>query len=235
VTLTVETKTQFALRCNVSQGRVSQWIAAGKIKPTSLEGDGRSARVRVEAALADLKRSLDVSQSIGLNGFTTRLAAPEPSRPEAAFAPATGAPVPTQAPDGPSPTPQTPSRADDTAEQIAQERLRQAQIQTRRAEREEALHVGRYMLREDAEAQIARTAGIVLTTVESGFNTMADALAAEFGIPRRDVLHTLAKSFRNVREAATRAFAEKAAAIARAEAEAVAQEDDEETDGPTEP
>jgi len=227
--LTVETKTQFALRCNVSQGRVSQWIAAGKIKPGSLEGDGRSARVRVEAALADLKRSLDVSQSIGLNGFTTRLAAPEPSRPEAASAAVTGAPVPTQASD--APPPQTPSRADDTAEQIAQERLRQAQIQTRRAEREEALHVGRYMLREDAEAQIARTAGIVLTTVESGFNTMADALAAEFGIPRRDVLHTLTKSFRSVREAATRAFAEKAAAIARAEAEAGVKDDDEEGDG----
>ncbi|TPN16231.1 hypothetical protein FJ973_05940 [Mesorhizobium sp. B2-1-3] len=220
--MATETKTEFAARCNVSPGRVSQWIAAGKIKRTSLEGEGRSAKIVIAAALADLKRSLDVSQSIGLNGFATKLN----NTPPADAAPAV-APLAEQTETAATKEPE-PRRQDDTSEQIAQERLRQAKIQTRKAEREEALLVGRYMLREEAEAQIARTAGMVLTTVESGFNGMADALAAEFSIPRRDVLHTLNKAFRTVREAATRAFAEKEAAIAKAEAEAI--EDDEEDD-----
>ncbi|TPL30188.1 hypothetical protein [Mesorhizobium sp. B2-4-7] len=214
--MSTETKTEFAARCNVSPGRVSQWIAAGKIKPTSLSGEGRSAKIVIADALADLKRNLDISQSIGLNGLGTKLnSGPPPSL--------SGVPSPETPPGQPEP-----ARPDDTAEQIAKERLALAKIQTRRAEREEALADGRYMVREDAEAQIARTASMVLTTVESGFNGMADALAAEFGIPRRDVLHTLNKSFRAVREAATRAFAEKAAAIAKAEADV--HEDEEEDD-----
>ncbi|MBZ9852809.1 hypothetical protein LB566_03300 [Mesorhizobium sp. CA13] len=216
--MSTETKTEFAARCNVSPGRVSQWIAAGKIKQTSLSGEGRSAKIVIAEALADLKRNLDITQSIGLNGLGTKLNG--------------GPPPPISLPGAPSPeTPSNqsePARPDDTAEQIAKERLALAKIQTRRAEREEALADGRYMVREDAEAQIARTASMVLTTVESGFNGMADALAAEFGIPRRDVLHTLNKSFRAVREAATRAFAEKAAAIAKAEADV--HEDEEEDD-----
>jgi hypothetical protein len=220
--MATETKTEFAARCNVSPGRVSQWISAGKIKPTSLEGEGRSAKIVIAAALSDLKRSLDVSQSIGLNGFATKL---NNAPPVEAAPPASSEQTETFAAKEPEPR-----RQDDTSEQIAQERLRQAKIQTRKAEREEALLVGRYMLREAAEAQIARTAGMVLTTVESGFNGMADALAAEFSIPRRDVLHTLNKAFRTVREAATRAFAEKEAAIAKAEAEATEDEEDDQED-----
>ena len=216
MTVAVETKGAFAARCNVSAGRVSQWIAAGKIRPTSLDGEGRSAKVVVEAALADLRRTLDVSQSVGLNGFTTKLNS-------------TAEATAILLPQDPAVSPPL-QRQDDTAEQIAQEKLRQAKIQTRRAEREEALATGRYMLREDAEAQIARTAGIVLTTVESGFNSMADALAAEFGLPRRDILHALTKSFRVVRETATRAFAEKEAAIAKAEAEASSEEEGDDED-----
>jgi hypothetical protein len=217
--MTTETKTEFAARCNVTPGRVSQWIAAGKIKRASLSGEGRSAKIVINAALADLKRTLDVTQLVGLNGLGTKLNH---------GAPASEAPSPL-APE-PPPSAEPPRPIDDTAEQIAKERLALARIQTRRAEREEALADGRYMYREDAEAQIARTASMVLTTVEGGFNTMADALAAEFGIPRRDVLHTLTKSFRTVREAATRAFADKAAAIAKAEAEV--QGGDEEEDDP---
>lgn len=223
-----ETKGEFAVRCNVTPGRVSQWIAAKKIKPTSLAGEGRAARIIIGRALADLNRTLDVSQRVGLNGLGTRLsvladgAAIVPGQGDGAgdalpLAPAEASPsasagAPLQLRDP----------ADDIAERIAREKLRQAEIETRRREREEALQLGRYLLTEDAEAQMARTAGMVLTTVESGFNQIADALAAEFAIPRRDVLHTMTRAFRSVREAATRAFAEKAAAIAAAEAEAAA-------------
>jgi hypothetical protein len=243
-----ESKTEFAARCNVSPGRVSQWIKAGQISASSLVGEGRASKIRIEAAIADLRRSRDISQSIGLNGFTTRLdTVPRDQSPTPSVAsnnsgqadlvaqpatttfattrvsPAEGAGPPaagTGAATVPANNQPELLRAEDTAEKIAQERLRQAQIQTRRVEREEALEIGRYMLTEDAEAQIARTASMVLSTVESGFNQIADAIAAEFQVPRRDVLHTMTKSFRSVREAASKAFAEKAAAIERAEAEA---------------
>lgn len=217
-----ETKGAFAVRCNVSPGRVSQWIAEGKIKTASLDGKGRAARIRITAALADLGRTLDVSQRLGLNGMGTRLAA-------------TAEPAQTTAPTGAGGGEQTaslqpPSKVDDIAEQIAREKLEHARHETRKRQREEALTLGRYMLTEDAEAQIGRTAALVLTTVESGFNQMADEMAAEFGIPRRDLLHAMTKSFRSVREAASRGFAERARAIdeaARREAEASDDEDGE--------
>lgn len=219
----METKGEFAARCRVSPGRVSQWISARKIKPTSLAGQGRAAKIIIDRALADLNRSLDVSQRVGLNGLGTRLGG--------AAAPADNE-APAAEPSAPAPPAAPPPRdpADDVAERIAREKLRQAEIETRRREREEALSLGRYMLTEDAEAQIARTAGMVLTTVESGFNQIADAIAAEFGVPRRDVLHTMTKAFRSVRESATRAFAEKAAAIEAAEAEAAALEEAQDED-----
>jgi hypothetical protein len=68
----VQTKTEFAKTAGVSAGRVSQWIAAGKIGPEELEGTGRQARIRVDAALKRLQLKLDPGQRLG-NGLETRL------------------------------------------------------------------------------------------------------------------------------------------------------------------
>lgn len=40
-------KSQFAALTNVTKGRVSQWIADGKLAGDALAGEGRDAKVRV--------------------------------------------------------------------------------------------------------------------------------------------------------------------------------------------
>ena len=68
----IVTKGEFAVLCKVSPGRVTQWIGDGKISPAALVGEGRSAKIRVAQAQADLKRSLDPNQMSG-NGIRTRI------------------------------------------------------------------------------------------------------------------------------------------------------------------
>ncbi len=204
------TKSEFAELIGLSAGRISQLIREGKIKSTSLDGTGRSARVLVERAKADLRGSLDPSQSLGLNGIRTRagLAAGSPEA---------------QTPSGAGPTlmPQDPSAL--VAQEIAQEKLRQARMVTARMERDDALSVGRFMLADEARAKIGSAASSVLVAVEAGLPDMADAIAAEYGLTSRDILHTLMKAFRSIRETASRSFAEKEAerkaALADAEEE----------------
>ena len=68
----VVAKGEFARLCNVVPGRVTQWITAGKISGEALVGVGRSARIRVAVAQAQLKRHLDPNQMTA-NGVRTRL------------------------------------------------------------------------------------------------------------------------------------------------------------------
>lgn len=53
------TKTEFAALAKVSPGRVSQWISEGKIGPDELEGEGRSAKIKLELACKKLKLRID--------------------------------------------------------------------------------------------------------------------------------------------------------------------------------
>ena len=68
----VVSKIDFARLSKVSPSRVTQWIAEGKISSAALVGEGRSAKIRVLQAQADLKRSLDPAQMTG-NGLRTRI------------------------------------------------------------------------------------------------------------------------------------------------------------------
>jgi hypothetical protein len=65
-------KAEFAAYIGVSPGRVSQYIAEGKISGDALVGPGRASRIRVEIAVAQLRERLDPGQMTG-NGKTTRL------------------------------------------------------------------------------------------------------------------------------------------------------------------
>ena len=62
------TKGQFAALAGVSQARVSQYLADGKISGEAIVGSGHRARIRVAMALEQLGRTLDPSQHLGANG-----------------------------------------------------------------------------------------------------------------------------------------------------------------------
>lgn len=67
------TKTEFARRRNVSQGRVTQWIAAGKISGDAIQGEGRHARIDELLACRQLSERLAPEQRRA-NGLATNLA-----------------------------------------------------------------------------------------------------------------------------------------------------------------
>ena len=71
----IESKSAFARRTNVTPGRVSQWIAQGKIGQDALEGDGRGAKIKIDLALEHLRRRLSLVHSLA-NGLSTNLLDP---------------------------------------------------------------------------------------------------------------------------------------------------------------
>ena len=218
------TKGEFAEMIGVTPGRISQMIKAGQISPESLSGEGRGAKVIIDRAKSDLRRSLDPSQSLGLNGMATRAAiSDKPAEPTPVAA---VEPVSTGRADIPAPV----VPFDNTADLIGREKLRQAAMVSRRMERDEALEEGRYVLSEEARAAIGAAASKTLSTFESGLADMADAVAAKHNIPPRDVLHTLTQSFRDIREAASKVFADQRDAIKVAEAEALARAEQEDSE-----
>ena len=71
--MAVVRKSEFAAMCNVSQGRVSQWLTEGKIDGAAIIGTGRSAKIDVDLAMAQVKSRRAVDESCGLNGLGTKL------------------------------------------------------------------------------------------------------------------------------------------------------------------
>ena len=59
--------------CNVSKGRVTQWITAGLIDGAAIVGEGRSAAIDVDIARAQLKERRAGNESCGLNGLSTNI------------------------------------------------------------------------------------------------------------------------------------------------------------------
>lgn len=177
-------KGEFAQICNVTPGRVSQWIKERKIHGAALVGEGRDQRVRVTLAQAQLRKVLDIGQRFG-NGLATRLQAPPPARQQ-------------EAP--------RPPEATTVEDRIKAEKLRQAEMATRRQQEEERARRGMYVLAVDARAESARVAGTILKFLEGGLNDLAGELAARFGIPQRDALHALRGGFRSIRSNAVQAL-----------------------------
>lgn len=188
-------KGDFAGIIGVSPGRISQYIADGKIFGDALVGEGRSARIHVERARSQLGKTLDPSQRFGANGAGARRASIASEAP--ASEPAAG----------------TPPVIDPVVDAVAAERLKQQRLTTARMEREEALAVGRYVLTDDA--RMAQTKAVVeaFKVMEVAIQEMAKAIAANHGVTHRDAVLTLQKAFRDTREKQARQFADMAASM----------------------
>ncbi|WP_449255177.1 hypothetical protein [Bosea sp. (in: a-proteobacteria)] len=195
------TKSEFARRCNVSPGRVSQWIASGQIGPDAIAGEGRSATIKVDRALAQLRRRLDVNQRFG-NGLTTRLDA-GPAQPQEAQPLSFDQPAPIVAP-----APEIP-RIDPTEELIRLAKLREIEFRNRRAAQDEAERQGRYVLAADARKSNVQIAGEMLSIFEGALTDLASALAAKFELSQRDVLHLMRVEFTQVRARAAETMRRK--------------------------
>lgn len=174
-------RSEFARRRNVSPGRVTQWVNEGKIFGPALDGK----KIVESIALEQLPKKLDTSQRTG-NGLGTRL---DPTPPRPPRSPA----IPTK----PGLT------SDLIADQIAQQKLEEIQRKNRRAERDEAVENGQLVAAEEAAKAAGRCAARMIVVFEGSLNDLATAVAAEWKLPKRDVLHLMRGAFRKVRARAT--------------------------------
>ena len=161
--------------CNLSAGRISQYISEGKLGAAELEGVGRAAKIRVPQALAALKLRLDAGQMFG-NGLDTNLRSAAPQKPDAPSSP-----------------------HDDLDLRIKKSKLEEQESRNRKIAEEERLRLGVYMLTEDARSEMAKLTGQILQAVEGGLADMASAIAAEHKLPQRDLVHMMRNQFREVR------------------------------------
>lgn len=160
-------KGDFASHIGVSPGRVSQYIASGIIGPDALSGEGRSARVVVEKAVEQIAARRHVGQALG-NGLTTRLNFDAP-----------GAPQDVQ----PSISNSDPARL------IQLEKLEQERRRNRLATIDEAKALGELVPVEDFRREVGKVSQTLVNTFTGMAPDIANAVAAKFGVPARDVLH----------------------------------------------
>lgn len=223
-------KGEFAALIGVSAGRVSQYLAEGKITPAALDGIGRNARIIVEQAKLDLRLTLDVGQRLG-NGIDTRL---DPSAP--IMAPVQGQATGERSAgfvDAGGGMPgagagMLPSSGIDY--QIKQEKLEQARRANRNAAVNDARDRGQLIETEASRAEMTRVAAALMDVFDGGLNDMASAVAAAFQLPQRDVKHLMRREFRKLREKAAEQMRKKAIELPAYASAVVEAEDLEATD-----
>ncbi|MBA4204617.1 MAG: hypothetical protein C0457_06480 [Polymorphum sp.] len=224
---TLVSKGEFARLINVSPGRVSQYFTERKLGPEVLVGEGRMAKIRYEQAVRQLQERLDIGQRLG-NGIDTRLDVPSAPQPQTQIQlqqPEAARPAPAR----PAPEPPSVSAPPDEFEsletQIKREKLRDVQYRNRKAAEEEAARAGRFIEADGARAQMALVASSMLQTFEGGLNAFAEAIAAKFRVPQRDVVFLLQEEFRRLRDNASRAAAERAAQVPKMTESEIISED----------
>lgn len=207
--------TQLSAALNVSKGRVSQYVAEGKLDGC-YSGDGRARRFDLHKCAAALGRKLDKGQLLG-NGAQTRAALASIGSNEDTEQ---GKPEITRKgrkTDGPLPK-DDPDEYTLTKTALQKEELRKRRLDN--AERE-----GRYVLSSEVERQVTRMlsqeiAEVESTVIREGARAIADQLGVDFKTARK-ILTDVWRAHRKGRsevlakasEAAQPTAAEKAAAI----------------------
>jgi hypothetical protein len=211
----VLSKSEFASLIGVSPGRVSQYISGKKLSGEALAGEGRSQRIRVRAALAQLKVRLDIDQRLSANGINTNLDRPASASAATMFEGAT-----------PGDPPQFQSAADRIEDQIKTERLESLRRQNRKLAEEEAARAGRYVIASDAEQQLGRALALQMNWFEGALGELAAAVCSQFSLSNRDVVHCLRSALRDARERATASLQAKAEAMPKLVEDETLDDDD---------
>ncbi len=206
----------FARAMGVSRAAVSQWKSKDILRDDAFTKPGKSGKIIYRVAVEQVRRNRDIGQSLG-NGIATRTtvddapqvqpaAAPDP-------APATvqqpslpmveAARVEQTAPEAPaaSSTPAAP-KPDTVEDQLKRAKLEEQLRRNRIQAADEALRQGMLMSANDAREQMTRIAGMMLQIFEGALPDFAAAMAAQFDVPQRDVLHLLRSEFKKVRKTA---------------------------------
>jgi hypothetical protein len=204
-------KSAFAVMRNVSNARVSQWLAEGKIDGEAIVGTGQRAMLDADLALAQLNLRLDTDQRYGVNGLSTNLDEPASREMTGFFSSLSEeqkeAAMAYRGEEGHgdprllSPRAIPAAEPDSTVEaRLKAEKLKQAGFLTNKLELEDAARQGKYMETVEAAASMRRVADEMLKIFEGSFPEFSSAIAAKFQVPSREVTHLLHEEFRRIRE-----------------------------------
>lgn len=208
VTLRTASTTELATEFNVTKGRVSQWVAEGKLNGC-YEGDGRDRRFDVAKCAAALGMNRDLGQSIG-NGMdvTRRIAAIN----------AAGEPGEIDLGELEENPPDDEPQA--WVDLAAKARVITERERAREALRKSAAAAGRFVLKSEVAAavsgQISRLIGEIERTF---FREVAAALADELGIETAQAKAILQRTWREHRATAASNAMDEAEAAGPSEAE----------------
>lgn len=211
---------EFAREMAVSRAAVSQWKSNDILREDAFSRPGKKGKLKFELAVDQVRRNRDLGQSLG-NGIGTRANVDQPaeltppqSAPSAAETslPASEQPDLLSAPSVRTIEPVAPSapiaapraKPDTLQDMLVAARLEEQLRKNRLGAVEEAERQGLLIGSEDAREQMMRIAGMMMQIFEGSLTDFAAVIASEFGVPKRDVLHSLKAEFRNVRQTAMR-------------------------------
>ncbi len=206
----------FARAMGVSRAAVSQWKSKDILRDDAFTKPGKSGKIIYPVAVEQVRRNRDIGQSLG-NGIATRTTVDDAAQVQPAAAPDTD-PAPVQqpslpmteatqaeqaAPEAPaaSSTPAAP-KPDTVEDQLKRAKLEEQLRRNRIQAADEALRQGMLVSADDAREQMTRIAGMMLQIFEGALPDFAAAMAAQFNVPQRDVLHLLRAEFKKVRKTA---------------------------------
>jgi excisionase family DNA binding protein len=196
------TTTELAEQMGVTKGRVSQWVAAGKLDGC-YKGEGRNRRFDLKAAAEALGRRLDSGQMMG-NGAQTRQALRAFSAPE-------------REPAAPPPAGDLLNGADPQRYELA--RTQKVEEEARRLRRDNQLAEGSLLLATEAARQVRQQIAGEIAQVETMLRAAARRMADEMGVDYREVRAVLTDEWRRHRGDRSEALANAAAVAEPTEAE----------------
>jgi hypothetical protein len=135
--------------------------------------------------------------------------APPPAREK----PGAGDPSPVEGNDGDDLGDPARPRVLTVEDELKATRLERERLALRRSQEEDALRRGLLMAADDVRDQMSAIAGQMMRVFEGALPDFASAVAEQFGVPQRDVVHLLRAQFAKVR--ATAAAKERVAADAQ--------------------
>ena len=190
----IVTKSEAAAILGVSRPCFSQYLAEGKVDGPALIGSGHRARIDVDIAREQLRKRLEPIRFIGGQGKAKVIG---------------------------NATTAIPCANDDDdpinrrciEDDIKAERLAQLALGNQKLREEAAVRSGKFVLAEDVQQEIGRTASRILTLVESSLADFANAIMRDGAASQRDVLRTLRAAWREARIRAAKTNREAASAL----------------------
>jgi hypothetical protein len=174
---TILTKKEFAERVKRTPQCVSGWIAAGKITADALVGDGRSARIWLEKAMADLAENLDQSQQYSQSAPIIASSYPGPATIAA----------------------ETLSEREKDLARRAKADADKAEHDAEAARRRLALDEGRYVVAEEAAASFRREMARSISETELFINNLARHIAENFNLDHKQITALAREDYRKFR------------------------------------